>query len=148
MKATVFYRLAALIFVLFFLGHTIGFLSFRPHSAEGVAVYDAMNSVHFQEGGASFTYGNFYRGFGLAVSVFMLFSAYLSWHLGWLARTNPRVIGLLGWIFCLVQVTGIITGWIYFSYVQALFSAAVAFCLGLAAAFTKSTPAATLPQTP
>ncbi|SRR5215831_10805731 len=140
MKATVLYRIAAVILLLFALGHTIGFLTFRPHSAEAVAVYDSMNSVHFTEGGTSFSYGNFYRGFGLSISVSMVFSAFLSWHLGGLAKTTPQAIGMIGWLFCAVQVSGIVTGWIYFSYVQALFAAAVALCLGLAAAFVPSTP--------
>jgi hypothetical protein len=142
MKATVLYRIAAVIFVLFALGHTFGFLTFRPHSAEGLAVYDSMNRVHFLESGNSLSYGNFYRGFGLAISVFMVFSAYLSWHLGWLARAHPQAIGMLGWIFCVVQVSGIITGWIYFTAVQALFSALIALCIGLAAAITRPSPAA------
>jgi hypothetical protein len=68
----------------------------------------------------------------------MAFSACLSWHLGSLAKTTPQAIGMIGWFFCAVQVAGIVTGWIYFSYVQALFAAAVSLCLGLAAAFVPS----------
>src|SRR5215467_10098769 len=144
MSATVLYRIAAVIFILFALGHTAGFLTFRPHSAEGLAVYESMNSVHFVEDGHSFSYGNFYRGFGLSISVTMLFSAFLCWHLGTLARSSPSAIGALGWLFCAVQVFGIVIGFVYYSVVQAAFAGAIALCIGWAAAVTK--PAAPQPN--
>jgi hypothetical protein len=50
MSATLLYRIAAFVFVLFAVGHTYGFLSLRPPSAEGRAVYDAMNTVRFEVG--------------------------------------------------------------------------------------------------
>jgi hypothetical protein len=62
MTATGLYRIAAVLFVLFAVGHTYGFLSLRAPSAEGRAVFDAMNMVHFQVRGASYSYGAFYRG--------------------------------------------------------------------------------------
>src|SRR5260370_1038563 len=48
MKATLLYRIASVLFILFAAGHTFGFLSFKPASPEGLAVRDAMNNVHFQ----------------------------------------------------------------------------------------------------
>src|SRR5450432_309219 len=72
MSATLLYRIAAGVFVLFAVGHTYGFLSLRPASSEGRAVYDAMNTVHFEEGGQSLTYGAFYRGFGLSCTASMI----------------------------------------------------------------------------
>ncbi len=68
MRPALLYRIASVLFVLFALGHTFGFLSFKPPSAEGLAVRDAMNNVHFQIGGANLSYGSFYTGFGLYVS--------------------------------------------------------------------------------
>jgi hypothetical protein len=85
MKAAVLYRIASVLLVLFAAGHTVGFLRFNPPSAEGQAVYESMNQVHFQVKGSSFSYGGFYRGFGLFVTVYLLFSAFLAWYLGFLA---------------------------------------------------------------
>ena len=65
MTATLLYRIAAIIFVFFAVGHTYGFLSLRPPSPEGRAVYDSMNAVHFEVRGRNYSYGAFYRGFGL-----------------------------------------------------------------------------------
>jgi hypothetical protein len=133
MKAKWLYRIAAAFFLLFAVGHTYGFLSLRAPSAEARAVFDAMNNVHFQLDGASFSYGAFYRGFGLSCTVSMLFSAFLAWHLGGLAEKLPQAIGALGWVFCAVQVAGLVLSLIYFSLAPAAFSAIVVICLGWAA---------------
>jgi hypothetical protein len=51
MSATLLFRIASIVFLLFALGHTFGFLSFKPPTAEGLAVQKAMNAY---EGGARF----------------------------------------------------------------------------------------------
>ena len=96
MNATVLYRIACVLLILFAAGHTVGFLNFNPPTAEARAVRDSMNSVHFQVRGASFSYGGFYIGFGLYVTAYLLFSAFLAWHLGALAKNAPQAIGALG----------------------------------------------------
>ena len=133
MKATSLYRIASVFFILFAAGHTFGFLSLKPPSEEARAVFDGMNNVHFQVRGTSFSYGGFYRGFGLSITVQLLFSAFLAWHLGTLASNNPQAIGLLGWIFMVVQVASLVLSWKYFSAAPAMLSAIVAVCLGWAA---------------
>ncbi|MGC2529313.1 MAG: hypothetical protein WA639_16305 [Candidatus Acidiferrum sp.] len=133
MTATGLYRIAAIVFVLFALGHTYGFLTLRAPSAEGRAVYDAMNSVHFTVHGRSYTYGNFYRGFGLSCTVAMLFSAFVAWHLGELARSAPAAIGALAWVFFAVQVVGAVLSFLYFGPPPMVLSALVALLLAWAA---------------
>jgi hypothetical protein len=133
MKATVLYRIASVVFLLFALGHTYGFLSLRAPSAEGRAVFDAMNTVQFEVGGRSYTYGAFYRGFGLSCTVSMIFSAFLAWHLGELARYAPSAIGALGWVFFAVQLAGLVFSLRYFGPPPAVLSALVAIDLGWAA---------------
>lgn len=132
-KATALYRTAAILFVLFAAGHTVGFLRLEPPTAEALAVRDAMNQVHFVIGGASFSYGGFYTGFGLYVTAYLIFSAFLSWHLGNMSVSYPGAIGGLGWIFCAMQVASLGLACIYFSVAPAALSALVAICLGWAA---------------
>jgi hypothetical protein len=119
------------VFVLFALGHTYGFLSFRPSSARGFAVYESMNSVHLVESGRSYTYGGFYRGVGLSATISMLFWAYLCWYLGELARTNPAAIGTLA--FFAVQVAGAVLSFLYFGPPPMVLSLLVELLVGLAA---------------
>ena len=69
MRPTTLYRIAAVLLLLFACGHTAGFLSFKPSSPEGLAALSAMNSVAFDFEGNNRTYGGFYVGFGLTVTV-------------------------------------------------------------------------------
>lgn len=133
MSVTLLYRIASVLLILFAAGHTIGFLKFKPPTAEGLAVHDAMNNVHFQVRGKGYSYGGFYVGFGLFNSVYLLFSALLAWHLGSLAARNPQAIGVMGWGLCLVMVASLVLCWAYFNAVAVAFSAALAACLGWAA---------------
>ena len=129
MKAALLYRMASVLFVLFAAGHTFGFLNFKPPTAEGLAVLDAMNNVHF---GPNLSYGSFYVGFGLFVTVYLLFSAFLAWFLARLAGRLPQAIGVLGWAFFAVQLASLVLACVYFAAPQAVFSALVAACLGWA----------------
>ena len=131
MKSVWLFRVTAIVFVLFAAGHTFGFLSFRPDTVEGRAVWDAMNHALLKTG-EPYTYGGFYTAFGLSISISMLLQAYLAWHLSGLARTMPQAIGGLGWVFCLSQLGGVIMSWVYFGVPQITLSAAVFICLGWA----------------
>jgi hypothetical protein len=133
MKAITLYRIASVLLVLFAAGHTFGFLKFKPDSAEGLAVRDAMNNVHFQVGGSNLSYGGFYTGFGLYATLYLLFAAFLAWHLGSMASTNPQAIGALGWVFCAVQLVSLILSWKYFLVPPVVLSGLLAVCSGWAA---------------
>ncbi len=124
MSAATLYRIGAAVLVLFAVLHTIGFMSFKPPTAEGLAVREAMTNVRFEVKGTSFSYGGFYQGFGLFVTAYLLFSAFLAWHLA----THPAPA--IGWGLCAVQIACIALGAIYFSAVQASFCAVVAGLLG------------------
>jgi|ERR1051326_1719285 hypothetical protein len=139
MTATLLYRIAAMLFVLFATGHTVGFLTFKPLNQEGVAVRDAMDRVCLEGiGSGKLTYGGFYRGFGLFCTVYLAFAAYLSWHLGSMARNTPQAIGTLGWIFFVVQLVSIALSWIYFLLPPVILSALAAICTGWAAWLVKA----------
>jgi len=131
--ATLLYRIAAIIFVFFAVGHTYRFLSLRPPSPEGRAVYDSMNAVHFEVRGRNYSYGAFYRGFGLSCTVAMLLSAFLSWHLGQLARSTPAAVGFMGWAFFFLQLPGVVLSFLYFGPPPMMLSSVVALILGCAA---------------
>ena len=103
-----------------------------------------MMNVHFQVGHASFSYGGFYVGFGLYVTAYLLFSAFVAWHLSGLAETLPKAVGALGWVFCGVQVASTILSLIYFSVGPAIFSFILVGCLGWAATQVATKTAAVL----
>ena len=133
MSATVLYRIASVLLVLFAIGHTVGFVKFKPSTPEGVAVLEAMNNVHFPVKSAQFTYGQFYNGFGFFATAYLLFAAYLAWFLGNLASRNPEAIGSLAWAFVALQVTSMVLSWKYFLAPPVVFSGLLALCTGWAA---------------
>src|SRR5262249_52997234 len=110
MSATLLYRIAAVVLVIFAAGHTFGFLRFRPPSAEGLAVHDAMRNVHFQVGARGCTYEGFYKGFGLFITAEMLFAAFVAWYLG----SNPAS-GALGWALAALQLASLVLSCIFFA---------------------------------
>ena len=131
MTSTIWFRAAAVLLLIFALGHTVGFLRFVPPSTEGRAVLDAMRSVHFSVGRSSFSYGGFYVGFGLYVTAYLLFSAVLAWQLGGFVTTAPAVVRPIGALLVFVQIVGLVLSWMYFSAAPAAFSALVTLCLGV-----------------
>jgi len=131
--AKILFRIASVVFLLFALGHTFGFLSFKPPTAEGLAVRKAMSDVVFKVGGSDLSYGMFYRGFGLSCTVSMLFLAILCWQLGALATIHPRAIAGVAWSLFGVQVVGVVLSVKYFGLPPAIFSAALTALLGWAA---------------
>jgi hypothetical protein len=133
MSATILFWIASVVFLLFALGHTFGFLTFKPPTAEGLAVKKAMSDVEFKVGGSSLSYGRLYRGFGLSCTISMLFSAILCWQLGALATVHPRAIAGVAWSLFGVQVVGVAFSVKYFGLPPAIFSAALTALLGWAA---------------
>ena len=118
--------------LLFAIGHTAGFLTFRPKSAEGQAAIKAM-AVVFSEDGTRFSYDGFYTGFGLSVSLYMLFAAFLAWQLGALAKRDPAAVGPLAIAFCAMQVAQLIVCLVYFFTAPIIFESVIALALALAA---------------
>jgi hypothetical protein len=103
MSATLFYRIAAGLLIFFVLAHTAGMLSSKSPSPQAHVVRRAMQDVHFTNMGSSNTYYGYYLGFGLSLSAYLFFAAFVAWHLGGLAKRNPAAIGGLGWALFAVQ---------------------------------------------
>ncbi|MEQ1473060.1 MAG: hypothetical protein ABLQ96_04525, partial [Candidatus Acidiferrum sp.] len=85
-----------------------------------------------------FTYGMFYRGFGLLLTAYLLFTAYVAWHLGNQSRRRPSEIATLSWVFAALQLFTLISSWTYFTAPPVIFSAAVFLCASGAAAAVQS----------
>jgi len=74
-----------------------------------------MDNVRFSLGAKSYTYGDFYRGFGLFCTAYLLFRRFSGLAPGEpMARSNPHAIGALGWVFFGLQAIGIVLSWKYF----------------------------------
>jgi hypothetical protein len=119
--------------LLFAAGHTFGFLNFDPGTSEGRAVLAAMNNTHFTVDGSTFSYGEFYRGFGLTISAVQLFEAWLAWQLGSMARRGVGDARTIAWGMVVLQVVGVGLSLRYVSIVPAVLSLVTAITLAVGA---------------
>jgi hypothetical protein len=131
------FRITAILILLFAVGHTFGFLAFRPSTTDGRAVWLAMNSVSFAEGHSTFSYGEFYLGFGLFITAFQLFAAWLAWLVGSMARQGAAGVRAIAWGMFALQIVGIGLSLRYFSAGPGVLSAMTAACLAMAAIFNR-----------
>jgi hypothetical protein len=132
MKASAFYRIAAILLVLFALGHTLGFRQIDPRWGVD-SLLQSMRTIRFDVQGFSRTYWDFYVGFGLFVTVFLLFAAVVAWQLGGVSAETLSATVVVKWglVVCFVAVT--ILSWKYFFMVPAVFSVLITLCLFIAA---------------
>jgi hypothetical protein len=76
-----FYRIAAVLLLLFAVGHTLGFRQSDP-TWRVDALLGSMRSIHFDVQGFSRTYWDLFEAAGFSVGVFYVFAAILAWQLG------------------------------------------------------------------
>jgi hypothetical protein len=133
MRAVWWFRIATLLFLLFAVGHSVGFLSFRPPTAEGLAVWGAMNDVHFTVGHSTYSYGGFYIGFGLFVTAADLFLAWLAWQLGSMAQRGSFDARAIAWGLAALQLVSAGLSVRFFSIGPVVLSALAAACLATGA---------------
>ena len=123
-------RIASVVLLLFAVGHTVGFLTFRPESSEALDVLAAMRRVPFDFGGTTAHWMDLYTGFGLAVSVSGFVSTILAWRLSTSTIGEAALARIVAWLLCATQVANIILSLRYFGVIQAAFSLGCAALLG------------------
>ena len=132
MKASMFYRIAAVLLLLFAVGHTLGFRQSDPKWGVD-ALLGSMRSIHFDAQGFTRTYWDFFSAFGLFFSMFLLFAAVLAWLLGGLPAETLARVRSIAWALaiCFVAVTAL--SWRYAFTTPIVFSTLITVCLTAAA---------------
>jgi hypothetical protein len=130
MKPSILLRIASIITLLYFAGHTAG-MPWTPAAGPGeLPVIEAMKTHRFQTEGFARTYWDFYVEFGVIISAFLLVQAVVLWQLGSLARTGAAQIRPVVATFLVAFVVNAILAWMFFFAVPAVMAAAIAI-LGL-----------------
>jgi hypothetical protein len=135
MKASLFYRIAAVILVFFALGHTFGFRQSDP--TWGVdTLLGSMRSIHFDVQGFSRTYWDLFVAAGFSVGVFYFFAAILAWQLGGLRADTLASLRGTAWALaaCFAAIT--VVSWRYLFILPIAFSGVITVCLIAAAWLT------------
>jgi hypothetical protein len=136
----ILYRIGAALIVLLDLGHTSGYPWSDP--AWGVDLH-AIQSSHFNVLGSSRTYWQFYVGFGLSVSVFLLLPAITAWQLGNASAQDPQR-RITAWVLVLSFAAITLLNCMFFFIIPIVLSAAITLCLITATLLASSaTPTAT-----
>jgi hypothetical protein len=132
MKASIFYRIAAVLLLLFAVGHTLGFRQSDPQWGVD-ALLTSMRSIHFDVQGFSRTYWDLFEAAGFSVGVFFLFSAILAWQLGGLPAATLALMRGTAWAFALCFAAITVVSWRYLFMLPIALSIAITLCLTAAA---------------
>lgn len=78
MTASLLYWISSILLLLFAIGHTVGFSQIDP-AWHADSLVQSMKSIHFNVNGSDRSYWDFFFGFGLFVTVLMLFASIVTW---------------------------------------------------------------------
>ena len=132
MKSSTLYRIAAVLLLLFAVGHTLGFRQSDPKwGIDGVLI--SMRSIHFDVQGFDRTYWDLFVAAGFSVGVLYLFAAILAWQLGGLSPATLASVRVIGWAFALCFVALTVVSWRYLFWIPIVFSGLITLCLTAAA---------------
>ena len=132
MRASMLYRIAAVLLLLFAAGHTLGFRQSDP--AWGVdALLASMRSIHFDVQGFSCSYWDLFQAAGFSVGVFYLFAAILAWQLGGLPAASLALMRGTAWAFALCFAAITLVSWRFLFILPIAFSIVITICLAAAA---------------
>src|SRR5437899_4486948 len=106
MKASMFYRIAAVLRMLFAVGHTLAFRQSDPQWGVD-ALLGSMRTIHFDVQGFNRTYWDLFLAAGFSVGVFYLFAAILAWQLGGLPAVTLALMRgtALAFALCFAAIT-------------------------------------------
>jgi len=138
MKASLFYRIAAVLLLLFAIGHTLGFHQSDPSWGVDTLLV-SMRSIHFEVQGFSRTYWDLFVAAGLSVGVFYFFAAILAWQLGRLPAETVALMRGTAWAFAVCFAAITVVSWRYLFVLPIVFSIVITACL-IAAAWLSAPP--------
>ena len=128
MKPSLLLRVTSIISLLFAVLHTLGGANSWSPVGE-TDVLRAMRSYHFNAGGVSRTYLDFYLGLGFTVGLFLLLQAVLLWQLAAIAtidsvRARPQIVS-----FFIASLACAFLSWKFIFAAPAIFSVVIAALL-------------------
>ena len=114
MKPTVLLRIASVVTLVHAVMHTFGGVFGKPSPGAAEVAFAAMQSNHFLVMGLSKTYAGFYRGLGLAISIFLTAEGIVFWQLGSLAKTEAHRLRPILATFTIAYFVFAVNSYLYF----------------------------------
>jgi hypothetical protein len=131
-KPVLFLRIAAILTLIHAVLHTIGGVFGKVEPGPAAVAVEAMKANQFLLMGYTRSFWDFYRGMGLAVTVFLAAEAVVFWQLGSLARTDARRLRPIVGTFLVAYAALAVNSYTYFFLGPVIVEILIAACLGLA----------------
>jgi hypothetical protein len=141
-KPVLFLRIAAILTLIHAVLHTIGGVFGKVEPGPAAVAVEAMKANQFLLMGYTRSFWDFYRGMGLAVTVFLAAEAVVFWQLGSLARTDARRLRPIVGTFLVAYAALAVNSYTYFFLGPVIVEILIAACLGLAILTAKPEAAA------
>jgi hypothetical protein len=141
-KPVLFLRIAAVLTFIHAVLHTIGGVFGKAEPGPAAVAVEAMKANQFLLMGYMRSYWEFYRGMGLAVTIFLMAEAVVFWQLGSLARTDARPLRPVVATFLVAYAVLAVNSYTYFFLAPVIVEILIAACLGMAIVTAKPEAAA------
>ena len=132
MKTSLLLRIAAIVTLLFFAGHTASIPWTPAVGPAEMPVIAAMKGPSFDVMGSTRTYWDFYFGFGVTISLLLLLSAVVLWQLATLAKTEAARLRPIITAFFIAFAVNAVLALKYFFIIPVVMSVVIAILLALA----------------
>jgi hypothetical protein len=132
MKPQIFLRIASVLTLIHSVLHTIGGVFSKPDPGPGAVAVAAMQSNHFLLLGNMRSYADFYRGLGLAVTIFLTVEAIVFWLLASLVKTDGARLRPILAVFAIGYLVFALDSFEYFFIFPVITEILIALCLILA----------------
>ena len=132
MKASMWLRIASVLTFVHAVLHTVGGVFGKPDAGAATVAVEAMKANEFMLMGNVRTYFEFFRGMGLAVSIFLTFEAFAFWIMAGLAKRDAKRLRPLLAVFLLAYLAMAWNSYEYFFLAPVITEVLIAGCLGFA----------------
>ena len=129
MKTVIYLRIASVLTLLHAILHTVGGVFGKPQAGPPQTVVDAMKANTFPVLGAMRSYWEFYRGFGLAITIFLVGLAAVLWQLSSLAKTDACRLRGICWTIAATFVAMAVDSYFYFFLPPIVVELLIAACI-------------------
>src|SRR5271165_2775112 len=130
-KPVLFLRIASVLTLIHAVLHTIGGVFSQPDPGPAAVAFEAMKVNQFLLMGNMRSYWHFYRGMGLAVTIFLTFEAVVFWQLGSLAKAHALRLRPIMATFAIAYFAMAVNSYTYFFFAPVIVESVIAACLVL-----------------
>jgi len=127
-RASFVYRVAAVVLLLFAIGHTFSFSQTDPSWGLD-AMLASMRSIRFSIAGTERTYWDLFMAAGLTVGLLYLLSAALAWQLGTARPETRKELSVVCWAFAIAYAGITVVSVVHLFAIPIAFSGVVTLLL-------------------